>query len=534
MSVRARRFGAALAAAASVVLLTAATASATATRDVSLARRGVSQALQRHWIDAADAQRYRGDLAHAVRDLSTLPKLRANIVEAQLAQLTTLWSSYTSPRALALFSQLEANLSYLETHAIPAARVDVPDADGVVYRWFGAHGLEFHPLASFGALNTAVAAQDTETTRTLADALVARAIPRGQRLLWEYAFRFGSGPPPWASGLAQAVGAQALARAATLLGDQGLLADAVRAYASVQPLVLQLPSGPWIRLYGFDREVVLNAQLQTIVSLLDYADATGDGQASALAQQMIGTARTLLPRFDTGDWSLYELGGAYATSEYELFVTQLLAKLAARTQDPFWSEAAQRFHGYYYDPPQVTLGAAPPTLYPQPQDGFLDVAQIPLTLSQNAAVSLSVAGKVTTYRVARGQHAITWTPPAGLAPGTYPAQLSATNRAGRRSTVKLAPIVVAWDTAPPPVTAQLQGSTLTWQANDPGTPWLALTIALADPSGVNPPQTLDLGQQATGGTLQVTIPAGTWQATLEATNSAGLTMPSDLGPVTAS
>jgi hypothetical protein len=100
--------------------------------------------------------------------------------------------------------------------------------------------------------------------------------------------------------------------------------------------------------------------------------------------------------------------------------------------------------------------------------------------------------------------------------------------------VKLAPIVVAWDTAPPPVTAQLQGSTLTWQANDPGTPWLALTIALADPSGVNPPQTLDLGQQATGGTLQVTIPAGTWQATLDATNSAGLTTPFDLGPVTAS
>jgi D-glucuronyl C5-epimerase C-terminus len=533
VSIPARRFGVALASAVAVALLAAATAMATAAHDASLARRGVSQALQRHWVKAADAQRYRADITHAMHDLSTLPKLRAQIVEAQLAQLTTLWDSYTSPRALALFSQLEENLAYLETHAIPPGRIDVADADGVVFRWFGSHGLEFHPLASFGALNAAVTAQDVETTRTLADALVARAIPRGPRLIWEYAFRFGFGRPPWASGMAQAVAAQALARAGSLLQDHALVTAAARAYASVQPLVLSLQSGPWILLYGFDRELVLNAQLQAVLSLLDYGDATGDGAATALAQQMIATAQALLPRFDTGDWSLYELGGAYATKEYQLFVTQLLAKLATRTQNPFWTDAAQRFHGYYYDPPQVTPGAPPPTLYPQPQDGFLDVAQIPLMLSQNASLSLSVAGQVTTFRVARGQHTITWTPPQGLAPGTYTAQLSATNRAGRRATVKLAPLVVAWDTTPPPVTAQIQGSTLSWQGNDPGTPWLALAIALTDPNGVNPPQTLDLGQQATSGSAQVTIPPGTWQATLQATSSAGLTMPVNLGTITA-
>jgi len=35
------------------------------------------------------------------------------------------------------------------------------DADGVVYRRFGAHGLRFHPLASFGKLNAALTAGDT-------------------------------------------------------------------------------------------------------------------------------------------------------------------------------------------------------------------------------------------------------------------------------------------------------------------------------------------------------------------------------------
>jgi hypothetical protein len=58
-----------------------------------------------------------------------------------------------------------------------------------------------------------------------------------------------------------------------------------------------------------------------------------------------------------------------------------------------------------------------------------------------------------------------------------------------------------------------------------------LRIDLVDPNGVM--QTRDLGQQTPNGTAQVTIPPGTWHATLQATNSAGLTQPFDLGTVTA-
>src|SRR3954452_1515500 len=101
---------------------------------------------------------------------------------------------------------------------------------------------------------------------------------------------------------------------------------AVRAYASVPPLLLALPSGPWIRLYGFNGQIVLNAQLQAIVSLLEYSQTTGDTEADALAHRLQATAQTLFPRFDTGDWSRYQLGGPYAPREYEKFVTDLLAK----------------------------------------------------------------------------------------------------------------------------------------------------------------------------------------------------------------
>jgi hypothetical protein len=529
----ARRSGAALAAALAVALLVAATASATAARDASLARRGVTLAVKRHWLAPDEALRYRTDVTRALRDISNLPKLRGQVIAVQLQQVTALWDSYTKPRALALFSQLEMNLDYLETHILPFSRVDVADDDGVVYRWFPGKGLEFHPLAAFGALNAAALGQDPDRTATLASALAARGIPRaGAGLIWEYAFNFGFGRPPWVSGMAQAVAAQAFSRAASALEDPNLAAVAARAFAVVPSLTMQLSTGPWVKLYSFSREIVLNAQLQAVLSLLQYADDSGDLNVTALAQRLNASAQAMLPRFDTGDWSLYELGGAYATKEYELFVTQILAKLAARTQDPFWVDASKRFHGYYYDPPQVTPGTPPPTIYPQPLDGFLDVAQIPITLSQNASVTLAVAGKVSTFRFTRGAHTLTFTPPDGLAPGTYPVQIAATNRAGRKSTVKLPPLVVAWDTAPPAITAQLQPGLLTWQGNDPGTPWLALRIDLVDPNGVNPPQSLDLGQHSVTGSAVVTIPPGTWQATLSATNSAALTTPLDLGTVT--
>ena len=520
--------------AAVLALAVPAVAQASTTHDAAVARKGITHAVARHWVKPDDALRYRTAVTRALRDVKTLPRLRADVIASQLSQMTPLADSYTSPRALSLFSQLETNLDYLETHRLPTVRVDVTDDEGVVYRWFPRLGLEFHPLANFGALNNAAATGDVDATRMLADALVARAIPRDRRLIWEYQFRFSGGRPPWASGMAQAVAAQSLARSSALLQDPALGAAAVRAFASVPPFLLSLPSGPWIRLYGFNGQVVLNAQLQAILSLLEYSQTTEDAGAATLAQRLSTTAQALFPRFDTGDWSRYQLGGAYASREYQKFVTDLLAKLARQTQDPFWIETSQRFHAYYYDPPLVTQPAPPPEIWPQPVDGFLDVAPITITLSMRASVTLAVAGKISTYQLNAGTRTLTWKPPAGLAAGSYPAQVSATSYAGKKATYPLAPIVVRWDTTPPVLTPAtvLSGTTLTWQADDPGTPWLALAVDLVDPNGVNPPQTLDLGHQPTSGSIALAAPPGTWQATLRATNSAGLTTTLPLGTLT--
>jgi hypothetical protein len=531
---------AALLAAAAAALGAAAPASAATTSSATLARRGIAAAVKNGWLKEPDAKRYRADVYLAEYGIRFLPKLRGRVLAVQLGEISAIWDSYTSPRALALFSQLEENVAYLDTHRVPTVATDVTGPDGVVYRWFPDKGLEFHPLANFAQLNNLASAKNTDATSALASALVARAIPRGGSLLWEYAFPEGPGRPPWASGLAQAVAAQALSRAGVLLGDSALLAVAARAYAAIPgKLDLATSAGPWIRLYGFDHEIVLNAQLQAILSLAEYGKTTGDASATSLAQQMTAAARGMFPRFDTGDWSRYELGGGYAKTSYQVFVTTLLGKLAKQTQDPFWQDAATRFINYTYEPPQVTQPDPPPALLvvPQPLDGWLDTAGIPLTLSKRASLTLAVAGKVLTWsNLSRGAHTLTWKPGPGVMPGTYPVTVQATDFTGKHATFHLAPVTVVWDTLPPQLVAQVDTTTLvlSWQATDPGTPWLELKLDLSDPAGVQPPQQIDLGQQATSGTLQLVIPPGTWNAALEATNSAAFTttvpLPALTGP----
>lgn len=516
-----------------VALLVPAVAGASVARDAARIRRGLTQARRAQWLKAAELARYRGDVSLAVVDASRLPRLRGAVVASLLGELALESGSYTSPRALALFGMLETNLQYLETHVLPRGTVDVTGSDGVVYRWFPGVGLQIHPLADFGALNNIVQSGDLNATRTLADALVARGVPRGPALRWEYYFPYGGGRPPWVSGMAQAVAAQALSRASALLQDPALLQAAGRAYAAVPAgLVQQLDEGPWIRLYSFDREVVFNAQLQSILSLQDYAQATGDANAAALAASMTVAAQALLPRFDTGYWSLYELGGSEAPLGYEQYVTQLLIKLAQRTQDPVWEAAAARFYAYLRQPPQLAFPppVAPVTLYPDPADGFLDSQTFTFTLSKRSRVTLAVAGRTVAATLGRGTHTLTWKPGPAFPPGSYAAQLSAVDLAGNRTTVAYpVPIAIARVTAPPQVQATWANGVLQWQGVDPTTPWLRLVLTLQSDAGT---QTVKLGLHSLNGTSTKPLPSGTWNATLAASNSAGLTTTVDLGTIT--
>src|SRR6266511_2377300 len=277
--------------------------------DRALAARGLQRAVDQGALSAEEAAGYRALLDRVPGLLQRLPPLRAQELRGVLHDVAAQRKAYSRPRALTLFSTLALNEDWLSSHRLPESGTDVRDAEGIVYRYFPGHGFVFHPLAEFAELNGAVSRADEEQSSGLAQALLRRAVPSRGGLVWEYEFPFSGGRPPWTSGMAQAVAAQALGRAADLLSDASLLDAADRAYASVPSLVRQMSSGPWIRLYSFARAPVLNAQLQTILSLGDYAEISGNADAAGVVERLKGAARALLPRFDTGYWSLYSLAG---------------------------------------------------------------------------------------------------------------------------------------------------------------------------------------------------------------------------------
>jgi D-glucuronyl C5-epimerase C-terminus len=499
------------------------------TRDLALVNRGIDRAVAAGRIDGGEASDYRNAAAGAANVLPKLPSSRYRNLVAVLHQVAGFWKGYDSPRGRTLFDMLAFNTKWFASHWDRPAGTDVVDySDGTWYRSFPGIGFQFHPLENFGRLNNFVAQKNTARVQQLADALMARSVARAGGLAWEYYFRFEGGRPPWISGMAQAVAAQALSRAGTLLADPTLTSASQRVYRTVPTLTRAVSTGPWIRIYAFNDETVLNAQLQTIVSLQDYATQTNDQAAAALAARLQTAADGLLPKFDTGYWSLYSLAGAEAPLNYHQYVVRLLTILSKRTQDPTLTLYAKRFGDDLQEPPVVKLGAPPGVIYPWPQDGYRDYARFVVWVSKRSTLRLEDApnaGKPVV--VSRGWHMLIWSP-GRIQPGTYTPALRAVDVVGNVADTDLTSVVVRRDTQAPTVSAALGGLKLYWRGRDDASPWLTLRVVLRRPGRVI---TLPLGRESFRGSARLFVPSGTWATTLFAADSSGNTTKVSLGSV---
>jgi hypothetical protein len=339
--------------------------------------------------------------------------LRGSNLAAVLHDVARQWQAYIAPRALALFGMLDTNTRYLGSSAMPADGGNIFGTDGVVYRAFSGHGLQFHPLANFARLNRLVALGQSTDAAVLAAALISRAVPRGTGYVWEYYFPFGGGYPPWTSGMVQAVAARAFAAD----GDSFV---ARKAYLALQRLVFPLPAGPWIRLYSFSNTAVLNAQLQAAISLASYAQLNQDSSATTFARRLLDSADALFPRFDTGAWSLYSLGGPEAPLNYQIFVVNLLKKIAGNTQDPVWMTRAERFNRYTKQPPAV---------YASTSARRSDV-RISVWVSKLSHVSVTLTGTTQSLTLSRGSHSFAW---GRRHAGRYAVRIAAVDQAGNKA-----------------------------------------------------------------------------------------------------
>lgn len=443
-------------------------------------------------IDGATAASARAEIARAAHFVRTLPNGRGYHVQVALSEAATFPGALTKPRALALFGALRANDDYFSKHWAPADHTDFVGADGVVYRYFAGYCFRFHPLANFGALNAHVAEGDAAGTQALADALIERGVYQsGGGIGWEYDFPFEGGRAPWLSGMAQAVAAQAFAGAAALVPARATAysREAAAAFNLIpRRLLTSVAAGPWIRLYGFSGVTVLNADLQSVISLQSYAAATGDAKAAALATRMQNAAAATLPRFDTGYWSYYALPNVPSPVDYHQYVVQLLTKLAKT--DPRFSPAAQRFAAYEHEPPAFQLGNGA-------------VGQVRFWLSKPATVrATTLAGPTQTLSLLEGWHTLTWNPRSA---GVYPVHITASDWLGNRTQFDALPIVRVGGkpgvtkvvTSPTPTAAPqppfvvAKRAVVTWPdgatAPDPGTLALVAPSSFVELDAVTPP-----------------------------------------------
>jgi D-glucuronyl C5-epimerase-like protein len=486
-------------------------------REATGARAALERSVSAGYITPADQARYLAVIADARSVSNRVPPGRALVLQHVLAQVARP-KSPTAPRAFQLYTTLAENADYLATNRLPEDGTDVTGSDGAVYRYFTNVGLEFHPLADAAALNALVAAGDTAGAQMLVSALTARGIPLPDgSLTWEYEFDVEGQHAPWTSGMAQAVLAQAFARA----GDLDL---ARRAYAAIPgKLDRTLPAGPWIRLYSGSAVAVLNAQLQSAISIADYAQLAGDSDAAVYSDRLLAAAKAMLPDFDTGHWSRYSLHFE-SDLHYQDYVISLLKTLSKRTGDAAWQEEADRFSLYETQPPLMTAPTVTRTTFPLPRDGVRDDLVVHFFLSKYSKVALVVDGKaVDGYRLHGGWHTFSWSP-ATLGAGTHTVRLVAADLSGNPGATDLGQFAVVRDTTPPLLSAAKADARVYWRAKDAESACCRVQLALSR-SGEHRYVTL---QGAHGA---ATVPAGYWDVTVVAHDAAGNRIEHPLGLV---
>ena len=338
----------------------------------------------------------------------------------------------TASRAPALFLTLQRNLEYWTARPLLAngARVTFPPSQ-IVWQHYGGHGLQIQWLGTFGALN---ASAKTKRKNAQSDALLTEALglasERAGGLAWEYLFPFDGQRPPWVSSLAQGTGLQAMSRAAVRLGRQAevfpLLHRGLTIFETAPPDGVRIPDGAgahYLQYSGLPDLKILNGFIQSLVGLYDYAQFTGDAEATALFQAGDVAARAEVPAYDTGAWSLYSRGSSSHESDlnYHVLLRDFLAQLCARTAAVEYCGAAQHFTAYLAIPPAVQV--LPRTLRPN------RVGKLRFTLSKISRVTVTVSGRtVFSGTLARGTKSLRWRAPKRT--GDYAVTVSATDLAG--------------------------------------------------------------------------------------------------------
>ena len=265
---------------------------------------------------------------------------------------------------------------FMDTRAMPNRSLP-KDARGVVLTNYGGTlGIQYNPVSIAQAAITyyyaavhsseSLAEKDADRKSLLAQAewLVTHQDSSGR---WLYKFAWLGQPVPWVSAMAQGLGISALIRANAVRPDDRYLRAIAKARGSFHRDWSLGGVGSWVTL-GAKKYLVyeeymrpysprtLNGWLFAMAGLYEAQVYLGDaGARYELENPDRGYAalKALLPFYDTGDWSTYNLkrfdaeqNGTLAKRNYHELHIRQLRWLARVTNDPFYRTYSDRFLRY--------------------------------------------------------------------------------------------------------------------------------------------------------------------------------------------
>jgi hypothetical protein len=267
----------------------------------------------------------------------------------------------TPSRLPALFATLDRNRQWWTTGPLLSSYQRVEFAGSqLVWEYYPGQGIQLQVLGSFGkadGLYTAGAA-DYPAMEQLLSELIPLAARRAGGMTWEYYFNFDGGSPPWTSAMSQATALEALTRAYEATDNPYYLqvaSQALPVFTAAPPagVNVRTPAGIRYLQYTFaPKTSIINAFLQTLIGLHDYAAVSANPVAAQLFAAGNAEALRELPSFDTGAWSLYEPGIEDDLSYHQL-VTGFLAQLCTLTATPLYCSTAARFESYLKTAPAL-------------------------------------------------------------------------------------------------------------------------------------------------------------------------------------
>jgi len=366
---------------------------------------------------------------------------RAGELEAVIENLHNIAAAgkLTPGRLPVLFLTLNNNRQWWASGTIPSSGSYVEFAGSqLVWEYYAGQGIELQVLATFGkadGLYTAGPADYPEMEQVLAQ-MIPLAVNRGGGPTWEYYFQFDGGKPPWTSAMSQGTGIEALTRAYEASHQISYLQEAHQALAlftAPPPIGVRVPTALGARYvqYSFTPGTsIINAFLQSLIGLYDYAQVSHDPLAEQLFNAGNAEAEAEVPHYDTGAWSLYQPGVEDPLSYHEL-VTGFLQQLCQRTQAPVYCVTAQHFTAYLTTPPVLKL------LTQHIRRGKSATIQFQLSKISQVGIVVIGPGGNTLFETSAsfGYGTRSFAIPALKHNGTYTIHLSATDLAGNFSRI---------------------------------------------------------------------------------------------------